>query len=377
MSCPPSVPIRLLLADDSPLGRHIVVEALAGYPGIELVACVGDGPAALRALDEHEVDLVVLDTEMPGMSGAETLGAVRRRHPQVPVVMLASLTRRGAAAALEALAQGAEDYVAKPRSATSLDQATADIRRQLLPKIAALLPGRYPCSSPAPRSDRSDRPGRWAGAGALEPDDGPAGGQDLPPELVVVVAGAGGPAALGALVGGLDPSLAAPVIVHTHLAPVLAEMLCAHLARSSPLPVELASDSAPLVAGGVWVAPGHRQLRVRREGTGTLACALDHEGGAGSVTASCADALLASASEAAPGATVAVVLTGQAPDGLAGALAVRSSGGKVIVQDMASSALWGAAGLVASAGIAERVLPLGDLAPVLMRLGAPAVSLPG
>src|SRR5208283_5812374 len=107
-------PIRVLIVDDSVVIRRVLSDTLSGDPALEVVATAGDGRIALAKIPLLTPDLITLDIEMPVMDGLETLVEIRKLYPKLPVIMFSTLTERGAAATLDALARGASDYVTKP-----------------------------------------------------------------------------------------------------------------------------------------------------------------------------------------------------------------------------------------------------------------------
>ena len=127
--------IRVLIVDDSAIVRKILTEALSSEPTIEVVGTAANGKIALAKIAQLKPDLVTLDVEMPVMDGLETLTEIRQLYPQLPVIMFSSLTERGASITLEALARGANDYIAKPSNAGSLGGAVKNVREELIPKI--------------------------------------------------------------------------------------------------------------------------------------------------------------------------------------------------------------------------------------------------
>src|SRR5271170_5735029 len=130
--------IRILVVDDSLVIRRLLSDTLSGDRSLEVVGTASDGRIALAKIPLLKPDLITLDIEMPVMDGLETLAAVRKLYPKLPVIMFSTLTERGAAATLDALALGASDYATKPSNTGSVAVAVECIRTELLPKIKAL-----------------------------------------------------------------------------------------------------------------------------------------------------------------------------------------------------------------------------------------------
>lgn len=342
---PPSASIRVLVVDDSALIRRVVVRALSADPQIEVVGTAFDGQAGIEALERQEVDLVTLDIEMPRMNGLETLRAIRKRWPRLPVIMFSTLTYSGGAATLEALACGASDYVTKP-SGSSLEAATTEVQEHLLPRVKAL------CAK------RIQSPGQSAPPLTLRPRSAAA-----PARIVGIAVSTGGPAALERLFSRLPSALPVPVLVVQHMPPTFTQMLAERLDKCSQLTVREAVEGAQPRPGEAWIARGGKHMLAQRTG-GAVRLVL----GDGPPENSCkpaADTLLRSLAEAYGPEVLALVLTGMGQDGLKGAKAVVAAGGRVLAQDEATSVVWGMPGLVAKAGIAEAVLPLDEIAAAL------------
>src|ERR1700716_3129519 len=130
--------IRILVVDDSVVIRKLLSDTLSGDPALEVVGVASDGRIALAKIPRLKPDLITLDIEMPVMDGLETLAALRKLYPKLPVIMFSTLTERGAAATLDALSLGASDYATKPSGTGSSEVALERIRVELIPKIKAL-----------------------------------------------------------------------------------------------------------------------------------------------------------------------------------------------------------------------------------------------
>jgi two-component system chemotaxis response regulator CheB len=276
--------------------------------------------------------------------------------------MFSTLTERGATATLDALSAGANDYVTKPANVGSVSQSMESVRQQLIPKIKALLgrpitPGPARAAAPVP-------PPRPAA-----PRTGPA----KPAAVLVIGSSTGGPEALARVIPALPATLPVPVLVVQHMPPVFTRQFAQRLDRLSALRVVEAADGTPLLPGTVHLAPGDYHLVLRGTARG-LATALN-QAPPENFCRPAVDPLFRSAVEAFDGAVLAVVLTGMGSDGRAGAADIRAAGGHVVVQDQATSVVWGMPGAIATAGLADEILPLDRIAETIVRsIPVPALA---
>src|SRR5215471_12407457 len=300
-----------LIVDDAALIRRITTDALSADPTIAVAAEAEDGRTALQRIAQLKPDLVTLDIELPGMNGLETLREIRKTYPRLPVVMFSAFTERGAADTLEALHNGASDYVTKPASSAGKALARERICQDLIPKIRSLCrvgPGLAPGAPGAAPKPFSMRP---LGAATRA-------------EAVAIAVSTGGPTALTTILGKLRSDFPAPIFVVQHMPNMFTRLLAERLDGQTPLTVVEAAD-----------------VLVR----------------------SVADAYRAHA--------LGLVLTGMGEDGLAGAQQIAGAGGRIVVQDEASSTVWEMAGRIVGAGLSDAVLPIGDMAAELVRRTAP------
>lgn len=341
--------IRTLVVDDSAVLRRLIVSVLDADPEIEVVGTAVDGLDAIDKVEALAPDVVTLDVEMPRLDGLGAVERIHDAHPRLPVIMFSTLTERGASATLAALSRGAADYVTKPSGSTDMASSMERVREDLVPRIKALAGARRMAAAAAPRVRRPAPSARRTR-----------------PEVLVVACSTGGPDALSQVLAALPASFPVPVLVAQHMPPVFTAQFADRLDRVSPLSVHEAVDGERLVAGSVLVAPGDHHLRVTKS-VGAVRAALD-QGPKESFCRPAADPLLASAAAVFGEATLALVLTGMGSDGLAGCGAVVAAGGQVVVQDAATSVVWGMPGAVADAGLAHEVLPLDQVAARLTAL---------
>ena len=347
--------IRALVVDDSAVLRRLISNVLASDPEIEVIGTAVDGLDAIEKVDLLRPDVVTLDVEMPRLDGLGAVKEISARHPRLPVIMFSTLTEKGASATLQALSNGASDYVAKPTGATSFADALDTVRDELLPRVKALTAARRmvaaaPAAVPRPRATPPVR---------------------TQPEVLVIACSTGGPDALSKVLAGLPPTFALPVLVTQHMPPVFTAQFADRLDRVSPLSVREAADGDVVRRGEVLVAPGDFHLRLSRS-AGVVRAALD-QGPRENFCRPAADPLLRSAAELYGPGVLCLVLTGMGSDGLEGSRVVVDKGGRVVVQDQATSVVWGMPGAVAGAGLAHEVLPLEGIAS---RLSALAGALP-
>lgn len=341
----------------------MVTDVLVADPWIEVVGEAANGRIALQKIAQLNPDLVTLDVEMPEMNGLQTLKEIRKAHPRLPVIMFSAVTERGASDTLEALHYGASDYVTKPTSAAGREGAQQRIREDLLPKIKSLcrLSGSSPLAGvrPAAGSKAAPRPFTLRPLGPM-----------IAADVVAISLSTGGPAALAAILSQLPFDFRAPVLVVPHMPQMFTKFFAERLATQTPLAVVEAADGQVVQPGVVYVAPGDFHLTVRKSG-GPAVLALDQDPPQHSHRPA-ADVLFRSVAEAYGSRALALVLTGMGQDGLRGCEEITAAGGRVIAQDEATSVVWEMPGLVARAGLAEAVLPLGELANELMRRTARA-----
>jgi len=347
--------IRVLVVDDAVIVRRLLSDVLAADPDIEVVGTAATGKIGLAKIEQLQPDLVTLDVEMPGMSGLETLAAIRKLHPRLPVIMFSSMTERGAATTLDALAMGANDYVTKPAGAGSLANAMRAVREQLVPKVKAL------CTRSVPRLEDAVPRARPP---LLATTPFRAIGRRI--DAVAIGVSTGGPNALGRIIPELPRDFPVPVLIVQHMPPLFTTLLAQRLAQTSRIEVVEGVAGEPLRPGRVWIAPGDHHMGVRAA-PGGASIDLNRESPENSCRPA-VDVLFRSVAALFGPSALAVVLTGMGRDGLRGCESIHEAGGQVLVQDEATSVVWGMPGFVAHAGLADEVLPLDEIGPKIVRL---------
>jgi two-component system, chemotaxis family, protein-glutamate methylesterase/glutaminase len=384
-------PIRVLIVDDSVVIRKLLTQTLATDSAIEVAGTASNGKIAIAKIGQVNPDLIILDVEMPEMDGLETLTNIRKDWPKLPVIMFSTKTERGAVATVEALTRGASDYVAKPSNVGSVMLAMERVREVLIPKIKALVPRGQRPLPPSPRLSakpeplpsgkpapllsarpgavevlRPGAPGALLGAKPALNLPARVPGTEAVVELVVIGASTGGPNALTTLLPKLPANFPVPIVIVQHMLAAFTRHFAERLALQCKLRVVEPSHGDPIQAGTIYIAKGDYHLLVNRrgrEGFVTL-----NQGAPENFCRPAVDVMFDSASSAYGASVLGVVLTGMGQDGYRGSRLIRQAGGNVIVQDEATSIVWGMPGMVASAGLATQVLPLERVAGEVERL---------
>ncbi|MCA9048610.1 MAG: chemotaxis response regulator protein-glutamate methylesterase [Planctomycetaceae bacterium] len=365
--------IQVLMADDSVAVRRMVSETLQRCPGIDVVGAARDGREVVDLAARLKPDVILLDVEMPVMDGIEALREIRRQDRHLPVLMFSSLTVKGAEATLDALALGANDYVAKPNGVDNVQQAVDYIKRELVPRIMhwgsrrSAVPARLtsrPTESTQPTPVASERSVTQPKSTLHRPvATAPTG---LPAKkagvinAVAIGSSTGGPNALAEVVPNLPRDLSVPVFIVQHMPAVFTQLLAERLNRLTPLTVTEAKDGDPVVPGRVYLAPGGCHMVVQQVGK-ERRIALNQDEPENSCRPA-VDVLFRSVACVYGGNTLAVVLTGMGRDGTEGCRVLAGQGATIVVQDEASCVVWGMPRSVEEAGLADRIVPLNSVA---------------
>ena len=348
-------PIRILIVDDSSTTRLLMTRLLTRDPNVEIVATAADGQIALAKLDRTLPDLVLLDVEMPLLNGLETLCALRQKYPVLPVIMFSRLTKRGTAESVEALFLGADDYVPKPDSSAALEHC---IEHELLPRIRSLVDSRAGARAATSVKTATNPADSQRHPVAEIPISLRPESSTSRVEVVTIAASTGGPAALATVLSALPSDLKTPTLIVQHMPVGFTAAFADRLSQRTGLEVKEAQPDQPLTAAQVWVAAADHHLLLRRDSgskSSDVYLHLNQEAAEHSCRPA-ANVLFRSAADVFGPAVLGVVLTGMGVDGLAGSQAIVNAGGRVIVQDEASSVVWGMAGSVARAGLADAML---------------------
>lgn len=348
--------IRVLIVDDSAVVRQILTEILSQDPTIEVVGSAADPLIAREKIKRLNPDVITLDVEMPRMDGLAFLENLMRLRP-TPVVMISSLTEHGADTTLQALALGAVDFVSKPRLdvARGLNAYAEEIISKV--KVAAKARVYSPVRLPAEKLRLDSVTASPASAPRFRTTN----------RLIAIGASAGGTEALRVVLQSM-PADAPAVVMTQHLPASFSPAFAERLNKHSAMSVREASDGEAIIPGHAYLPPGGQHLRVIRDGA-RWRCRID-DGPAVNRHKPAVDVLFRSVAANAGANAIGAILTGMGDDGARGLLEMLQAGASTLVQDEASSVVWGMPGAAYKLGAAQEVVPLERVAERLIALSA-------
>lgn len=343
-------PVRVLIVDDSATMRLLVRNALRADPGIDVVGEARDALEARDTIKELNPDVITLDIEMPNMNGLDFLEKIMRLRP-TPVIMVSTLTSRGASATIRALELGAFDCVCKP-SDTDPDSLSA------LPDLV-----RAAAQSPLKRRIAEARPVQKPGAVA-KPSAVPY--KPDPRAVIAIGSSTGGVEALITILSQM-PANCPPIVITQHMPQTFTKSFAERLDRLCPPTVTEACDGDVLEMGHVYLAPGGQQ-HLEIVGGGQRARCRLRAGDTVSGHRPSVDVLFHSVAKGVGAKAVGVILTGMGRDGADGLLAMRKIGARTLGQDAASCIVYGMPKVAFEMGAVEKQLSLNSIAAELASL---------
>jgi len=337
--------IRLMIVDDSMVARAVLTRMLEADGGFEIVAVAGTAEDCIDALAQVRVDTILLDLEMPGAGGLKSIPRILQAACGARVMIVSSLAEEGAEETVAALALGAADTLPKPGTG----RFNGRFSEVLMAKLRALGRAENQDYSPAPAA--VPRAVNAAPLRAMAPD---------PLRLLAIGASTGGIHALSSFFQALPAKIGVPILVTQHLPAPFMSVFARQLSNAAGREAIVAEDGLRLLPDRIVIAPGDAHLTVEICGGRLVARLLRNRSSSGCLPS--VDPMLASAGALLGAEALGVVLSGMGRDGLEGAMALIGAGGSVIVQDEASSAVWGMPRAVADAGLACAVLPPAKIA---------------
>ncbi len=357
-------PIRVLIVDDSAIVRKAVTDALKPDKEIEIVGTAANGKIALEKIVQLNPDVLVLDIEMPICDGFEVLRLLREQRIRIRTIMFSTLTERGATQTIKALSLGANDYVPKPSSEsniTSYSDGVKKVAAELTPKIKQFrrrVPVANGVSNPVSNSIEI---AKRTTIMPMRDRSGPF----TPPQIVAIGISTGGPEALAKVLPNLPASFPVPIVIVQHMPALFTKLLAERLNNTCKIKVVEGAEGLILQPGVAYIAPGDYHLLVK-ESDGKFMLSVNQ----GPPENSCrpaADVLFRSVADVYGKRALGVIMTGMGHDGLKGLRIMHAKGASVIAQDEASSVVWGMPSGVVQEGLADKVLPVDQLAGSIER----------
>jgi two-component system chemotaxis response regulator CheB len=345
-------PIKVMVVDDSFFMRKAIERIFQSTDDIFVCESAASGEAALERLEVACPDLITMDVEMPGMGGIAAVRAIIAKR-RVPILMLSSLTERGAQTTVRALSSGASDFVTKPTGGLA---AISEIAAELIGKVRML-------GKPA---SIAYTPGRLRPGS--QPSSGPRFTGKLPAmtDCIAIAISTGGPAALTAIFSQLPATVNIPIVVVQHMPRGFTKPLAERLNMHSDLTIVEAEDGARLRAGTVLIGAAGKSLRLERGAFGIIARIEDPPDD--TLYSPSADTLFASLAEVYGDRATAMIMTGMGADGIEGLAAIKEAGGFVFGQSEASCTVYGMPRAAAEAGLVDQVIALDEVAGVIAKL---------
>ena len=349
--------ISVLVIDDSALMRKLLTDIINGHPEMEVIGVAEDPYVARDQIKLLNPDVLTLDIEMPKMNGITFLRNLMRLRP-MPVVMVSTLTEKGATATLESLELGALDYVAK--STLQADNGIAKFSKMIIEKVLIASQANVNALAQSSRLGRADnsseKPKVVANAGVVKADS-----------IIAIGSSTGGTEALNQVLSVM-PLASPPILIAQHIPPTFSTSLARRLNEASALTVVEAVDGMEVKSGHAYLAPGNFHLEIRRRGYGYI-CRVISADKVNRHRPS-VDVLFDSMVKEVGKSAIGVILTGMGADGAAGLLRMREAGSRTIGQDEASSVVYGMPRAAHELGAVEFQEPLSKISAKMLRLSS-------
>ena len=350
----PGRKIRVIVVDDSALVRSLLSEIINRQRDMECIGTANDPLVAREMIRELNPDVITLDVEMPRMDGIDFLGRLMRLRP-MPVVMISTLTERGAEVTMRALELGAVDFVAKPR--VGLASGLNDLASQIVDKIrvAAVAQVRRTPAQPAVHSAAADS--------APPPSSAALLGRLSTEKLICIGASTGGTEAIKEVLVQM-PADSPAIVITQHMPPGFTTSFAARLNGLCQITVKEATNGERILPGHAYIAPGGKQFHVARSGANYVAVVDD--GPPVNRHKPSVEVLFKSAAAVVGRNAFGIMLTGMGNDGAVAMREMKDAGSYNYVQDEATCIVFGMPREAIAHGAADEVLPLTQIAPALI-----------
>lgn len=370
------MPLKVLIVDDSHFFQHRLRDIINEHPDLTVVGIAGNGREAVEMAERLQPDVITMDYEMPVMDGVTAVRQIMARR-RVPILMFSSMTYEGARITLDALDAGAMDFL--PKNFAEVSRDSAGLKRKLHNRILEIARSRPGAHSSFSRSDTApvrevpvraaplrETPTREPAAPAREFAAPAARSESLKGKIKLLVIGAstGGPVALAEVLVRLPADFPVPILLVQHMPENFTRAFAERLDRQCQIEVRQAVDGDQLRPGLALLAPGGTQMLVERHGHGRVKIL---PGDTRVNYRPSVDITLGSAANVFGNQVLGVILTGMGADGCEGARLLKGKGGYIWSQDEATSVIYGMPMAVARAGLTDKVLPLNQVGPQLVK----------
>jgi two-component system chemotaxis response regulator CheB len=352
--------IRVLIVDDSPTFRSILRRAMAHEDDIEVIGTASSGRQGLQLIKDQKPDVVTLDLQMPGMDGREVLKKLSEEispNDRPKMILVSSLNRESARATLEALFDGADDFISKPSEGGDLKGNMDKLRHDLIARIHSLAK----FSGVRERSAEVKTPPRPRTSSILASLSG-----RHRPDVLLIGSSTGGPQALTKILPQICASIHLPILIVQHMPPMFTRSLAESLDRVCKHRVSEAVDGDAVRPNNIYLAPGGFHMVVRKEGTKVILelneDPMEHH------CRPAVDVFFRSALDVYAPRALAMILTGMGSDGAAGLKGLRDAGVTTLAQSEASSVVWGMPGSAVAVDAVDDVHDLEDIPQNVIRL---------
>ena len=387
ISSPKDRVIKVLIVEDSMIIRSLLRRMLDEQEDVTVVEMAENGKEGIEKAEKTKPDVILLDIEMPVMTGLEALPYLRKTVPHAKIIIVSNLSYTGAEVTLEALGKGATDFIQKPtmKNNRPIEEFTRDLISKILVLGKVAAGGVVGQAKPLVRSDftaKKESPTSLSRVSAPAPStsvvrSSPASSSapvlrnytlTLPPKIFAIGSSTGGPEALTKFFAKLSGKFPwdIPIVVTQHMPAFFTNVFASHIAKASDMPCYEAKDGDILKPRTIYIAPGDYHMVFSKQGDAVKVVL--NQNPAVNFCRPAVDPMFESLVEIYKGSILAAIFTGMGQDGLNGSRLITERGGMVIAQDQESSVVWGMPGAVATAGLCSAILPLEKMADYVSTL---------
>ena len=349
--------IRVLVVDDSAFMRKVISDMVVSDDAFEVVDVARNGEEAVEKIKRYHPDVVTLDIEMPKMDGLTALKRIMESNP-LPIIMLSSLTKKGADETLKALDLGAFDFITKPSSLIKV--STPEMKEELLQKI------RFASRTKVSKPVSLDRPKPFVSAAPKRTTSiSKSNGNSKFKKLIAIGTSTGGPRALQEVIPYIPRDIDAGILIVQHMPPGFTKSLADRLDSMSQIRVKEAEDGDVILSGWAYLAPGDSHIKVYKQ-AGQFMIKLDN-GERVSGHKPSVDAMMYSIADLNDQNVIGVIMTGMGADGADGLRRVKDKNGYVIAQDESSCVVFGMPKSTIKLGVVDKVVGLSNITNEIMK----------